>query len=42
MMCVVNVKDKFVSIRSADSKLEVLKSSISEVLERAGGAAADK
>lgn len=37
---VVNVKDKFVSLRSADSKLEVLKSSISEVLERAGGAAA--
>ncbi len=39
---VVTVKDKFVSIRSADSKLEVLKSSISEVLERAGGTAADK
>jgi len=40
---VVNVKDKFVSLRSADSKLEVLKSSISEILERAGsGAAGDK
>lgn len=39
---VVNVKDKFVSLRSADAKLEVLKSSISEVLERAGGAAAEK
>jgi preprotein translocase subunit YajC len=36
---VVNVRDKHVSIRSADSKLEVLKSSIGEVLERAGGAA---
>ena len=36
---VVNVKDKFVSLRSADTKLEVLKSSIAEVLERAGGAA---
>ncbi len=39
---VVNVKDKFVSLRSADSKLEILKSSITEVLERSGGAAADK
>jgi len=40
---VVNVKDKFVSLRSADSKLEVLKSSISEILERAGsGNAGDK
>ncbi len=40
---VISVKEKFVSIRSADSKLEVLKSSIGEVVERAGGgAAADK
>lgn len=34
---VVAVKDKFVSLRSADSKLEVLKSSIGEIVERAGG-----
>lgn len=32
---VVGLKDKTVSIRSADSKLEVLKSSISDVIERA-------
>ena len=31
---VVGIKDKSVSIRSADTKLEVLKSSISEVLEK--------
>lgn len=37
---VLTVKDKHVSIRSADSKLEVLKSAVGEVLERAGGAAA--
>lgn len=34
---VVAVKDKFVTLRSADSKLEALKSSISEIVERAGG-----
>lgn len=39
---VVNVKDRFVSIRSADSKMEILKSSIGEVLERAGGATSEK
>ena len=33
---VVGVKDKTVSIRSADSKLEVLKSTISEITEKAG------
>jgi preprotein translocase subunit YajC len=33
---VVGVKDKSISIRSADTKLEVLKSSVTEVLERAG------
>jgi len=33
---VVTVKDKSVSIRSADTKLEVLKSSISEITEREG------
>jgi preprotein translocase subunit YajC len=31
---IVGVKDKSVSLRSADTKLEVLKSSISEVTER--------
>ena len=35
---VVTVKDKSVSIRSADTKLEVLKSAISEVTEREGEA----
>jgi preprotein translocase subunit YajC len=34
MGVVVTVKDKSVSLRSADTKLEVLKSSISEVLEK--------
>jgi preprotein translocase subunit YajC len=33
---VTGVKDKTVSIRSADSKLEVLKSTISEITEKAG------
>jgi preprotein translocase subunit YajC len=33
---VVSVKDKSVSLRSADAKMEVAKSSISEILERAG------
>src|ERR1043165_6189082 len=33
---VVGLKEKSVSIRSADTKLEVLKSSISEILERSG------
>ncbi|HEY0549828.1 MAG TPA: preprotein translocase subunit YajC [Verrucomicrobiae bacterium] len=37
---VVGVKDKTVSIRSADSKLEVLKSTISEITEKAGADAA--
>jgi len=36
MGTVIAVKDRSVSLRSADSKLEVLKSSISEVTERAG------
>jgi len=31
---VVSVKDRSVSIRSGDSKLEVLKSAISEILEK--------
>ena len=32
---IIGIKDKSVSIRSADTKLEVLKSSIAEVTERA-------
>ncbi|MEW6157988.1 MAG: preprotein translocase subunit YajC, partial [Verrucomicrobiota bacterium] len=34
---VIAVKDKTVSIRSADAKLEVLKSSVVDIAERAGG-----
>ncbi|MBU6398799.1 MAG: preprotein translocase subunit YajC [Verrucomicrobia bacterium] len=34
---VISVKDKSLAIRSADAKLEVLKSSVSEVTERASG-----
>src|ERR1044071_4005389 len=37
---VVGVKEKHVSIRSADSKLEILKSTISEITEKAGAEAA--
>ena len=37
---VIGVKDKTVSLRSADSKLEVLKSTISEITEKAGAEAA--
>ena len=33
---VVTVKDKSISLRSADAKMEVAKSSISEILERSG------
>ncbi len=33
---VVNVKEKTISLRSADSKFEVTKSAIAEVTERAG------
>lgn len=35
---VVAVKDKTLSIRSADTKLELLKNAVSEVTERAGQA----
>lgn len=35
MGTVISVKEKSVSIRSADSKLEVLKSTISEITEKA-------
>src|SRR5438132_12507658 len=37
---VVGIKDKSVSIRSADTKLEVLKSSASEILEKSAAAEA--
>ena len=37
---VIGVKEKTVSIRSADSKLEILKSTISEITEKAGADAA--
>jgi|ERR1043166_7199185 len=33
---VVSVKDKTLSIRSADTKLEILKSAVTEITERAG------
>ncbi|MDB6022670.1 MAG: yajC [Pedosphaera sp.] len=33
---VVSVKDKTLAIRSADTKLEVLKSAVSEITERSG------
>ncbi len=37
---VVGLKDRSVNIRSADTKLEVLKSAITEITERGGEAAA--
>jgi preprotein translocase subunit YajC len=37
---VLSIKDKTVSIRSADTKLEVLKSAIADVTERSGETAA--
>ena len=36
---VVSVKDKAVSIRSADTKLEVVKTAVTEIIERPGGEA---
>jgi len=36
---VVSVKDKTVSIRSADTKLEVVKTAVSEIIERPGSEA---
>jgi preprotein translocase subunit YajC len=33
---VINVKEKSVSIRSADSKMEITKSAVAEILERSG------
>ena len=35
---VITVKEKSLSIRSADSKLEILKSAVAEITERAGEA----
>src|SRR5580698_6611713 len=37
---IVSVKDKTVSLRSAETKLEVLKSAVSDITERAGEASA--
>jgi preprotein translocase subunit YajC len=37
---VISVKDKSVTVRSGDTKLEILKSAVSEVTERGGAAAA--
>jgi preprotein translocase subunit YajC len=37
---IISVKEKTVSLRSADTKLEVLKSTISEITEKAGEVAA--
>lgn len=34
---IVGVKEKTVSLRSADTKLEVLKSAITEIIERSSG-----
>jgi len=34
---VISVKEKSITLRSADSKLEVLKSAVTEITERAGG-----
>ena len=39
MGIVVSVQEKTVTIRSADTKLEVLKSAVSEITERAAGEA---
>jgi preprotein translocase subunit YajC len=37
---VLSIKDKTVSVRSADTKLEILKSAIAEITERSGEVAA--
>lgn len=38
---VVTVKEKTVSIRSADTKMEVLKSAVAEITDRAAGEATE-
>src|SRR5579862_5996903 len=39
---VITIKDKSVSLRSADTKLEILKSAVAEVTDRAGETADSK
>ncbi len=39
---VISVNDNTVSLRSADSKLDMLKNAISEITERTGDTASDK
>jgi len=39
---VLSVSDKGVSIRSADSKLDIVKSAVSDITERASGSDSDK
>ncbi len=39
---ILTIKDKSLSIRSADTKLEILKSSVLEVIERSGEAGESK
>jgi preprotein translocase subunit YajC len=39
---VVSVKEKTISIRSAETKLEILKSAISEITERSGETASSE
>jgi preprotein translocase subunit YajC len=39
---VLTIKDKTLSIRSADTKLEILKSSVLEILEKAGESSESK
>jgi preprotein translocase subunit YajC len=38
---VVSVKDRTIALRSAETKLEVLKSAVSEITERSGAESAD-
>ena len=38
---VVSVKDKSISLRSADTKLEILKSSVADVTERSSDGASE-
>lgn len=39
---IVSVKEKTVSLRCSDAKLEVLKSAVSDITERAGGPASNE
>jgi hypothetical protein len=38
---VVTVKEKIVTLRSADAKMEITKSAIAEILERSGGSSSE-